>query len=289
MAVTVADIDRWRERPSETEALEFKEAKTQLDFNAVLRDCVALGNEGDGYLLLGITNKPPRKVVGTNAVSNPVAMTEKIYGKLGFRVHLEAVAHPDGRVVVFSIPSRPRGSAYSLDGQFLMRVGQSIQPMSTDQLRKLLSDTTPEWLEESTANVSATELLRLLEIDLFFSRLGTTRPTNTSRAIARFVQARLVDDLGGGRFSIRRLAALIFAKQLEDFPDLKRKAPRVVAYSGTTKVSDPIENTIGGKGYAVGFKGLMRFVMDRVPGREVIRDGVRSNERIIPEIAIREL
>lgn len=168
MPVTVADIDRWLEQPSETEILEFKEAKTQLDYSDLLRYCVAIGNEGDGHLILGVTNKPPRSVVGTCAIENPIQMTEKVYSKLGLRVQIHVVLHSGGRVVVISIPGHPPGSAYSLDGQFLMRVGQSIQPMSPDQLRQILASSPSDWLEESAAKVTAAEIPELLDTAIFF-------------------------------------------------------------------------------------------------------------------------
>ena len=61
------DIDRIITTPREHERLEFKEAKQQYDTEALFRYCVALSNEGGGLLLLGITDKQPRKVeIGAN-------------------------------------------------------------------------------------------------------------------------------------------------------------------------------------------------------------------------------
>jgi ATP-dependent DNA helicase RecG len=198
MAVTVADIDRWLSEPSETEILEFKEAKTQLDYTDFLRYCVAIGNEGDGHLILGVTNKPPRSVVGTCAIANPIEMTEKVYSKLGVRVQIHVVLHPQGRVVVVSIPGHPPGIAYSLEGQFLMRIGQSIQPMSPDQLRHILASSATDWLEESAVKVAASDVSQLLDTAIFFDRSGTARPATTRKVIGAFTKARLIDDLGGG-------------------------------------------------------------------------------------------
>jgi ATP-dependent DNA helicase RecG len=290
MPVSVADIDRWRQQPSETEALEFKEAKQQIDFGNLLEYCVAIGNEGDGHLILGVRNAPPRNVVGTGAIDNPVGMAEKLYGKLGFRVRIDVVTHPDGRVVVLTIPGRPRGHAYNLDGRYLMRVGQSIQPMSADQLRSILVDTPQEWIEGIAASrVSGSEVLELLDVDVYFRRIGIPRPSGPAKVMERLVQAQLIDHVGDRRYAVRRIAALVFAKRLADFPDLARKAPRLVVYAGLTKVADPAENRIGGKGYAVGFEELMRFAMRQIPEREIIRDGVRRAEKMVPEIAVREL
>ena len=110
MNTTLQQIDTWLNAPSEHQRLEFKEAKTQLDNRQLYKYCVALANEGGGHLLLGVTDKPPRLVVGTTAFDNPTRMEEKLFTAVGFRVDIEEVAHPDGRVLVFHIPSRPRGS-----------------------------------------------------------------------------------------------------------------------------------------------------------------------------------
>ena len=67
-----------------------------------------------------------------HAFNDPVAMAEKLFRAVGFRVDIEEVAHPDGRVLVFHIPSRPRGTAYHLDGKYLMRSGEALVPMSED-------------------------------------------------------------------------------------------------------------------------------------------------------------
>jgi len=58
--------------PSETEWVEFKEAKTSYDFNKLGRYFSALSNEANlkskefGWLVFGVTDRTPREVVGTN-------------------------------------------------------------------------------------------------------------------------------------------------------------------------------------------------------------------------------
>ncbi len=65
MASTPSQIDLWLKSPSEHQRLEFKEAKNQYDNAKLYKYCVALANEGGGILLLGVSDRPPRKVVGT--------------------------------------------------------------------------------------------------------------------------------------------------------------------------------------------------------------------------------
>ena len=114
MNITPEQIDLWLSVRSETQNLEFKEAKTQYDNKKLYRYCVALANEGGGFFVLGVTDKQPREVVGSQAFSDPVAMAEKLFTAVGFRVDIQEVQHPDGRVVVFQTPSRPKGTAYLL-------------------------------------------------------------------------------------------------------------------------------------------------------------------------------
>jgi hypothetical protein len=142
MKTTPADIDLWRQAPTEHQNLEFKEAKNTYHLDAVAEYCVAIANEGGGRLLLGISNDPPRRVVGSAAFSNIVKTAEELFVRLRsrFRVDIEQVQHPDGRVVVFHIPSRPRGAVYELDGTFLMRSGSRLVAMTEDRLRTIFAE-----------------------------------------------------------------------------------------------------------------------------------------------------
>lgn len=77
MTTTPDQIDLWRKSPSEHQRLEFKEAKNQFDSRKLHEYCVALANEGGGRLLLGIADKPPRQIVGTQAFPDPVSVRSR--------------------------------------------------------------------------------------------------------------------------------------------------------------------------------------------------------------------
>ena len=288
MPTTPSQIDLWRSVSSEHQRLEFKEAKTQFDNRKLYEYCVALANEGGGHLLLGVSDKPPRPIVGTAAFNDPVAMAEKLFEAVGFRVDIEAVAHHDGRVLVFHIPSRPRGTAYHLNGKYLMRAGEALVPMSEDQLRRIFAEGGPDWLEEhSKQGLDAQQVVELLDTQTFFELLKLPYPTEQAGVLDRLVRDRLVDSSDGG-FAIRRIGALLLAKKLTDFEELARKAPRVIVYTGTSKLETKLDQ-VGSKGYAVGFQGLIRFIMGQLPQNEVIEDALRKEVKLVPEIAIREL
>ena len=288
MTTTPGQIDLWCQTPSEHQRLEFKEAKQQFDNHRLYQYCVALANEGGGHLLLGVSNDLPRKVVGTKAFADPVAMAEKVFEALGFRVEIEEVLHAGGRVLVFHIPSRPRGTAYHLDGAYLMRSGGSLVAMSEDQLRRIFAEGKPDWLEEpSRTALSDEDVIELLDTQAYFELMKIPYPSDRAGVLDRLQRERFIDGNSDG-WSIRRLSALLFAKQLNDFPDVARKAARVVVYNGTSKTDTKLDRN-GTKGYATGFQAMITFVMGQLPQNEVIEDALRKQVKLVPDVVIREV
>lgn len=288
MATTPAQIDLWLQARSEHQRLEFKEAKTQYDNAKLYKCCVALANEGGGILLLGVSDKPPRRVVGTLAFNDPVAMAEKLFTAVGFRVDIEAVAHPDGRVLVFHIPSRPRGTAYHLDGAYLMRSGEELLPMSEDRLRAIFAEGQPDWLEEpSRTDLSADQVVSLLDTQAFFSLVERPYPTTQKAVLGQLATERLIDKTASG-YTVRRTGALLLAKRMAEFADVSRKAARVVVYSTGSKSKTKLDQTWE-SGYAAGFRPLIAFVMGQLPQNEVVEEAIRRRVKLLPEIVIREI
>ena len=137
---TPEQIDEWRNSKKETRKLEFKAAKNSFSYDNLLGYCAAIANEKGGHLLLGVTNKRPRQVCGTLAFQNIQEIEHKIYEKLKLRVTLDEVAHPDGRVIVVDIPSRPTGHPLEVDGTYWMRSGESLVPMTADHIKKIFNE-----------------------------------------------------------------------------------------------------------------------------------------------------
>lgn len=288
MVITAAQIDLWRQVPTETQNLEFKEAKNTYAFDKLCAYSVAIANEGGGHLILGVADRPPRPVVGSQAFPNLTETASKLFQCIGFRVDAEEVAHPDGRVLVFLVPSRPKGTAYHLDGKYLMRSGESLVPMSEDRLRGIFAEGGPDWLEEATVTgLSAQDVIDLLDTQTFFELLRQPYPTDRAGVLDKLLRERLIDT-AGGQYSIRRLGGLLLAKTLEQFSDLARKAPRVVVYEGTSKLKTRLDQ-LGTRGYAAGFRGLVDFVMGQLPQNEIIENAIRKEVKLLPEDSVREL
>ena len=288
MTITPIQIDIWRSSPTETQNLEFKEAGNQYDTRKLCRYCVAIANEGGGHLVLGIADKPPRAVVGSLAFPDTQDIAEKLFHWVGFRVDVEAVTHPQGRVVVFSIPGRPKGTAYHYEGAYLMRSGEALVPMSEDQLRRIFAEGQPGWLENpALKDVSAQDVVQRLDTQTFFDLLRLPYPTDQAGVLARLLDERLIERSATG-FHILRIGAVLLAKNMRQFPDISRKAARIIVYAGESKMQT-VSDIMGEKGYAVGFAGLVQYVMGKLPQNEVIEGAIRKEVKLLPEVVVREL
>lgn len=288
MATTTAQINSWLSLPKEHQTLEFKEAKQSFDKIKLYRYCVAIANEGGGQLVCGVTDKLPRVVVGTAAFPEPQNIAETIFQVLGFRVDTEVVNHPNGRILVFHIPSRPIGTAYSHQGAFWMRSGENLVGMSEDRLRQIFSEGQPDWLNGIAKSSCSEELIvRLLDTQSYYDLQNRAYPSTRTEVLRKFEREGLIVADNEG-WSITRIGALLFAKNLENFYDLQQKAPRVTVYTGNNKLDTRLDR-FGKKGYAVGFSGLVDFIMSQAPQSEVMTRALRQEVKMFPEEAVREL
>jgi len=169
-----------------------------------------------------------------------------------------------------------------------MRSGSSLVSMSEDRLRAIFAEGAPDWLEEpSIRELEPQEVIDTLDTQTFFELLKVPYPTDRNGVISRLIDQRLIDG-AGGKYSIRRIGGLLLAKRLDDFPEISRRAPRVIVYAGNSKLETRIDRH-GQRGYAVGFQGLVTFVMEQMPQNEIIENALRKKVKLLPEYSIREL
>jgi len=150
-------LQAWMES-REDEHLEFKEAKRGYDFETLVRYCVALANEGGGRMVLGVTDRPPRRVVGTSAFQQVDRTKNGLFERLRMRIEAEEIHHPDGRVLVFQVPSRPIGSPVHYQGAYWMRSGESLVPMTPEMLRRIFEEASPDFSAELSQRAHISDL-----------------------------------------------------------------------------------------------------------------------------------
>ena len=157
MSVSIDELHTWM-NAREDEHLEFKEAKTQFHFERLVKYCVALANEGGGRMILGVTDRQPRTVVGSRAFPDLERTKAGLIERLRLRLDAEELQHPDGRVLVFQVPSRPIGVPLEYQGAFWMRGGESLIPMTPDQLQRIFAEASPDFSAEPCASAQLEDL-----------------------------------------------------------------------------------------------------------------------------------
>lgn len=176
------ELDKLLAAKKENENLEFKEASGQMSIlgkdekktnkKSVYGYCVAIGNEGGGKLVLGVTNKidskiGTRRIVGTNAIMNLQKTEEEIYEVLNRKIQIEEIATEEGKVQVVHIPPHPTGEAFKFYGVHLMRNGEKLVEMDAGTLSKIINETKYDFSAQinpdatlDDLDMSAVELLK---------------------------------------------------------------------------------------------------------------------------------
>lgn len=166
-------IEKLRTMRESEDHVEFKKCQEgNMSFNGgtkpkpsdrrkcILGYVVALCNEGGGYLVLGLEDKYPHRVVGTKQNLNGLGELEsKIYNELGIRPFIyELFDNENHRVVVIDVPSRPQGKAYAFEDVELMRVGEDLIPMDQRTLFAILQEKEPDFSQMICEQVSVNDL-----------------------------------------------------------------------------------------------------------------------------------
>jgi len=150
-------LARWMDA-AEDEHLELKEANNRFDFELLVKYCCAFANEGGGHLVLGVSDRRPRRVVGSQAFQDLQRTKLGIIERLRLRIDAWEVAHADGRVLVFSIPGRPIGVPIEYNGAYWMRGGESLVPMTADQLKRIFDEAQPDFSAQICAEATPADL-----------------------------------------------------------------------------------------------------------------------------------
>jgi ATP-dependent DNA helicase RecG len=284
--MTLDELKKLLQSSEENEHIEYKEANRQYDLKKLMKYCVAFANEGGGKLVFGVNDQ--RQIIGTQAFENTGILKSKILEKLHIRVDIIELQDGEKRVLVLNIPPRPRGTALHFDGAYFMRSGEDLVPMSPDQLRRIFEEGKPDFESQlAIQNLTNDQVVSLLDIQSYFDLIDIPLPKTQQAILDRFSREKLVIE-DNGLYSITNLGAILFAKKLNDFESLARKAVRLVVYDGNSKIYTKRDIT-GVKGYAVSFKSLIQYIMGQIPTQEVIEDGLRKEVSNYPKLAIREL
>lgn len=111
------------------------------------------------------------------------------------------------------------------------------------------------------------DILRVIDSGAYFSMLKIPYPTDENEVMHYLIEDGVAVKLDNGLYGITNLGAILFAKDLNFFPRLGRKAMRVVLYQGKNRLFIQKEETFN-SGYAVCFEEIVRFVNALLPSSE---------------------
>lgn len=195
MQVDLSTLERWL-HVREDERLEFKAARQQFGWDDLCSYMVALANEGGGHLVLGVTDKRPRQVVGTAAFNDFRNRQQQLTQNLQLRVQATELKHPDGRVLVWTAPPRHLGVPLQHKGAYLMRSGESLRGMTPDELRRIFEETAPDFSEEICpgATMAALDPAHIARFRELWARKESRAEQDAERARLKAQRIRAMSD-----------------------------------------------------------------------------------------------
>lgn len=287
----------------ENEWIEFKVNNVKPDmigeYISALANSAILHDMNKAYMIFGVNDKT-LEIVGTN-----VKLKELKKGNEELEAWLHRILEPNlefnfielnyenKNIQIIEIDCTLR-QPIKFSGTEYIRVGSIKKKLHDfpEKERRLWQKVSTYCFEEEVAlkHVTYSQVLELLDYESFFKLMNI--PYNeimndNNYIIEKLKEYNLIKD-NYDFINVTNLGALLFAKKISEFPSLSRKPIRMIKYKGNSKIHTEIEQE-GQKGYANGFQGLIKFIMGKLPRNEVIKDAIREDVPLYPEIAIREL
>ena len=293
-------LDEFRKSFSETEWVEFKENNyhPQLigEYISALSNSASLHGKNKAFLIYGIEDKTheiigtsfkPRDAKGKGNEDLEPWLARQLLPRIDFRI-IE-FEYAEKHIVLFEIDAT-LNTPVSFRGETFIRVGEHKHKLSDhpEKERKIWKkgESSSYELKTALSAQSADSVIKKIDYPTFFDLLNIPLPDNKSGIIERLVQENIIVH-EGEKYNITNMGAILFAKNIDEFSNLSRKAVRVIIYNGEDRLNAKKEQ-VGKKGYAAGFEGLIDWINDQLPSNELIEDTLRVEKKMYPKVAIRE-
>lgn len=301
---------------NESETIEYK-----TNFNDTGQICKyisALGNaaiaslNSFAYLIWGVEDIT-KKIIGTKF--DPYTSKLRILPKDGnknrmknsnypFITYIEANINPKiqlkwkeinnvqgERLVVLIIDVSHINQPIKYKGIEYIRSGTSVKPLNEfpekeRQIWKSFESSKFE-LEFAKTNVTYSDIEKLLDVN-FYKKTINMDIIHRSDIIQSLINDNIIVS-SGNSFDITNLGAYALAKDMGDFPHLKRRTVRITKYEGNYKTDNAVYDAIGNMGIIVGFHNMIVNIMRNIPYVEDYTGGIRNDIPQFPELVVREL
>ncbi|OQX29353.1 MAG: transcriptional regulator [Spirochaeta sp. LUC14_002_19_P3] len=285
----------------ECEWVEFKHNHANADeigqYISALSNSALLSGKDKAYIVWGIDDKA-HSIIGTDfsldraRVGNEELenwLLQRLNPKINFK--FESIEIDDKNVVILQINAASKHPS-SFTNEKYVRIGSYKKklkdfPEKERELWRLL-DQVPFENQLSLERISKDEVLELLDYSYYFHLVKMPIPDGHQVILEALTSEDIIQRDDSGLYNITNLGAILFAKDLTHFPNLKRKAVRVIQYKGKNKL-ETVREQQGTKGYALGFNGLIDYIMTLMPAEENLSSPIRKETTMFPKLAVREL
>ena len=291
-----------RALPRETEWVEFKVNNARPDdigeYISALANAASVSYKNFGYLVWGVRNDD-HEVIGTNfdPHSRRVGgeqlenwLSHLLEPHVDFRFFVFSVEE-DKQIVILRIP-RATHRPVRFKGEESIRVASYKRKLKDfpekERLLWRIFDEIPFEQGVAAEHVREEDVLNLLDYTSYFELLGSPLPHGRREILEALENDKLITRDDAGEWAISNMGAILFAKRLDRFHSMRRKATRVIQYSGNSR-TDASREQEGVRGYACGFGGLIEYIDGLLPVNEVITKALRKTVTMFPSLAVREL
>lgn len=287
-------------QPRESEWVEFKHnfhsAEEIGQRLSALSNGACVQHQEFGYLVFGVEDGS-HQIIGTKFKAKTAQhkkedlehwLAQRLNPRIDFVI--KEFDYEGKHISMFIIPATHNQPVEFMHNSYI-RVASITRKLNEfpEKARKIWKKGPIKVFEERIAleNIGADKVIDLLDTQSYFDLFSLPYPSTREGVLEKLVSESLIVKKHSS-YHITNLGAILFAKDLKSFSNLKRKSIRVIIYEGKNKLKT-IREQIGVRGYAVGFEGLVNWVNSQLPTNEVIGKALRKEVRMYPEIAIREL
>nr|WP_298573035.1 ATP-binding protein [uncultured Mogibacterium sp.] len=287
---------------AEYPCVEFKQNNSDPqmigEYISALSNTAAIEDKSKAYVLWGIDNDT-HEIVGTEFNYR----TKKGEGNEDLEPWLRRLLSDnanfefeevkiDNKNVVILIIYKAIGKTVFFKNVEYIRVGSHKKKLKDNpgSEAKLWQKINNSRFEELPAeeDMSLQDVLNELDYVTYFDMSGIAVPAEGNQIAHYLLEDKIILYQDNGLYTISNLGALLFAKKLDKYPALDRKRIRVIQYEDDKRINILRQDT-GGKGYASGFEGLVKYIAGLLPAKDEIEAPLRKEKTVYPIVAIREL
>ena len=285
---------------TENEWIEFKVNNDNPsmigEYISALANSAALCNKEHAYLIYGVDDKS-KEVLGTdfdfnNSKKGNEPLYNWLYRKLKPQLDFTPyeIHYNTKRVLIIEID---KAKLYPIEFNNIayIRIGQQKRKLYDykEKEKKLWDMLNKTSFEEEVAlsKLEIQDIFELLDVSTYYRMLELPLPENKEKVIEDFKEEGFLKELYG-KLAITNLGAILFARNIHQFKSITRKSIRLIQYKNKDKL-ETIREINYDNGYAICFEEILKNLDLLTPQNEHIGLALRTQVKMYPEIALREL